>query len=268
MLLSSRLAEMEVPSISRTKPTLETWNWIYERDKDKWTTPIISNVAAKAFAEMTEGKTDFDVFVPMCGRSPDVLWLAEQGHRVTGIEWSERAVKRLLQDGNLDYNREACCAGIPKDVSVYRALKAPITIYCGDFFSFRDSTVAKLNMMFDCIWDHGSVGSIPREKSQLTDYVDICYSFLKPKGKILLSAFDYEHREHPAIPFACTEQEIQVMYSNRFDIQRVHKLNKEKSMETPLFEHSAGENFPIWNLTRFSWNFYILTSKHGIAGTE
>ena len=48
------------------------------------------------------------VFVPLCGKSPDMLWLAEQSHRVLGIELSPIAVVREeVGDGN----RTQLCRG-------------------------------------------------------------------------------------------------------------------------------------------------------------
>ena len=36
------------------------------------------------------------VFVPLCGKSLDLLWLSEQGHNVIGIEISELAICDFL----------------------------------------------------------------------------------------------------------------------------------------------------------------------------
>jgi thiopurine S-methyltransferase len=36
---------------------------------------------------------DATVFVPLCGKSRDMLWLRERGHRVVGVEFSPIAVR-------------------------------------------------------------------------------------------------------------------------------------------------------------------------------
>lgn len=40
------------------------------------------------------------VLVPLCGKSLDLLWLAGRGHRVLGIELSEKAVEDFSASNN------------------------------------------------------------------------------------------------------------------------------------------------------------------------
>ena len=41
------------------------------------------------------------VFVPLCGKSQDILWLYEQGHNVLGVELSELAVEDFFKENKL-----------------------------------------------------------------------------------------------------------------------------------------------------------------------
>ena len=38
------------------------------------------------------------VFVPLCGKSRDMLWLRKQGHTVLGVEWSAMAVQAFFKE--------------------------------------------------------------------------------------------------------------------------------------------------------------------------
>ena len=262
ILRSSLLIIIVLMAFSRARPNLLMWDWIYEQDKDKWTTPIVSSgLVVKLFVEMVGDRKDLNLLLPLCGRSPDLLWLAEQGHRVTGIEWSERAVKQFFQDSKVTYSTEECCFGEALG-SIYRGVEVPVTIYCSNLFSLKGhESIGK----FDCIWDHGSVGSFHPDKPQRAAYVAVCDSMLKPGGKILLSTFDYEQSEHPAFPFACSQRDVHEMYGAveangyTYAIQTVLQQNKDQCMKIPLF--TTGENFQIGKLSRFSWNFYLITKK-------
>ena len=44
---------------------------------------------------------DSQVFVPLSGKSLDMVWLAEQGHRVLGVELSELAVRQFFDERGL-----------------------------------------------------------------------------------------------------------------------------------------------------------------------
>ena len=41
------------------------------------------------------------VFVPLCGKSTDLIWLNDQGHNILGIELSELAVKDFFSENDL-----------------------------------------------------------------------------------------------------------------------------------------------------------------------
>ncbi len=45
------------------------------------------------------------VFVPLCGKSLDLLWLREQGHDVCGVELSPLAVQQFFAEQGLQPKR-------------------------------------------------------------------------------------------------------------------------------------------------------------------
>ena len=45
------------------------------------------------------------VFVPLCGKSLDMLWLAGQGHKVIGVELSALACEAFFAENNLTPQR-------------------------------------------------------------------------------------------------------------------------------------------------------------------
>ena len=78
---------------------------------------------------LTEGKTDLDILVPMCGKAKVMLSLADEGHYIVGIEWSKVAVEQFIEESNLEYTTQSCSIGgtnIPK----YKAKGKAVTIYC------------------------------------------------------------------------------------------------------------------------------------------
>ena len=45
------------------------------------------------------------VFVPLCGKSLDMVWLLEQGFSVTGCEISELAVQQFFTENSIPYEK-------------------------------------------------------------------------------------------------------------------------------------------------------------------
>jgi len=67
------------------------------------------------------------VFVPLAGKSLDMVWLAANGHRVIGVELSPLAVEAFFNEHGLEAERRAAGPFV-----VWSA--GPFTIWCGDLF--------------------------------------------------------------------------------------------------------------------------------------
>ena len=184
-----------------------------------------------------------------------MLLLAEERHRVVGIEWSKVAVEQFFEENSLEYSTELCNIG-GTDIPKYKAKGKEVTIYCGDFFSFKQHKLGS----FDCVLDHGALGcfDFQKETTSRAMYADIINSFMKPGGRMLLSFFDYEHAEHPALPFAVTEAEVTTLYKEHFKIQLLQESDLKKLVD--IFEFTDKEYYKSFphNLSRFSWKFLLL----------
>ncbi len=82
------------------------------------------------FWEQLNIPNDGMVFVPLCGKSLDLLWLKQQGHHVVGIEVSELAVSTFFSENNLDYTQS-------QQDNLVRWESEQLIIWQGDFFNSR-----------------------------------------------------------------------------------------------------------------------------------
>ena len=88
------------------------------------------------------GEPGARVLVPLCGKSLDMAWLAEQGFPVLGVELMESAVQCFFQEQGLepeisDNGRFRC----------YR--HGNIEIWSGDIFGLRADDVANCAWLYD-----------------------------------------------------------------------------------------------------------------------
>ena len=94
------------------------------------------------------------VFVPLCGKSQDMVFFAEQGMHVIGIELSALAVEAFFQEQDLtpDVSQEG-------ELQCYRA--GPYTLYCGDVFALHHEHLK------DCHWvyDRAALIALPYEST-------------------------------------------------------------------------------------------------------
>ena len=235
-----------------TAPSTELWDKIYKTGEDKWTNNNVCKELFKFQDVLTDGATGLDILLPLCGRTKMMLWLAEKGHRVVGIEWSDAAVKMFFKENGLSYEVKPYAVG-EIITHQYTATEKAVTIYCGDYFAFKEDNLGG----FDCIFDHASIGSFPEAKR--AKYAEITSSFAKSGGRMVLSIFDYEHEEHPSMPFAVTEAEVVTLYKDTFSRPKLlQEYNAEKTYE--LFNY-AFTQFLVCTFSRFAWKVLFLI-KH------
>lgn len=145
------------------------------------------------------------VFVPLCGKSLDMAWLAARGWRVLGVELSRTAVEQFFAEHGLEPAvREA------DDGLHYHA--GPIEIVCGDAFALDDDALAGC----DAVLDRAALIALPPGLRQR--YVDELQSRLPVGCRGLLVTLEYPPHEKEGPPFAVTEAEVRERYSPRWAV--------------------------------------------------
>ena len=167
------------------------------------------------------------VFVPLCGKSVDMLWLAQNGYQVLGIECSEIAVKAFFETQNLEY-QVVEGKSFSLYVSAAKESQARIEILQGDFF---DLMPGDLEGVTD-IYDRESMIALP--EAMRLDYFKKMMELQDEGMRSLLITLTYPQQEMNGPPFSVTEDEINDLYSDQFRIDKL--LGKDILAEEPRFQ--------------------------------
>ena len=177
-------------------------------------------------------------FVPLCGKSRDMLWLHEQGHPVLGVELSAIAVQAFFEEsGNAPqhdtYGKFDC----------YQA--DDIRILCGDFFDLTKDDLAKVC----AVYDRASLIALPPEMRER--YARHLVSILPPATQSLLITVDYPQQEMPGPPFAVSTGEVESLYRRHAEIRLLAQL--DVLPQNPRFQERG--------LSRLQESIYLLTTQ-------
>ncbi|MES1926668.1 thiopurine S-methyltransferase [Salinisphaera sp. T31B1] len=148
---------------------------------------------------------DAPVLVPLCGKTPDMAWLASRGHSVTGIEFSERAAADFFDEQRIP--RETTDEGPFRHIS-----GQGVELYVGDFFAYPVERIAR----FGAVYDRAALIALPPELR--ADYAKHLLDGLAPGARILLITLDYDQQEMSGPPFAVGDSEVHRLYGDRADI--------------------------------------------------
>lgn len=149
------------------------------------------------------------VFVPLCGKSLDLLWLAQQGHTVVGVELSPLAARAFFRENRIQASRRRV-----GEFTLWEHDR--ISILCGDFFQLTAADLGDIAAVFD----RASLTALPDEIRG--DYLEHLRKILPAACKILLlTTEEPDDDEVQEQPFAVAD-EITALYSDAFDIQLNH----------------------------------------------
>lgn len=173
------------------KGTSEDWLGRWVEGRTGWHEPAGNAGLRKFWAELAEPGR---VLVPFCGKSPDLLWLAQRGHEVVGVELSEIAVVGFFEDHDLEYEFETV-----GPLGRYQAKERGVTLYCGNYFDFRSEP-------FDALYDRAALVALPAE--QRPRYVEHTNRLLRPDAARLIITLEYDQSIVNGPPFSVSAKEI------------------------------------------------------------
>jgi thiopurine S-methyltransferase len=151
-------------------------------------------------------ETEARVFVPLCGKSRDLIWLAERGHAVVGCEISEIAVESFFKEAGLTPR-------IAVDGPVQRWSAGSIEILLGDFFGLTRELIGEV----DLVYDRASLIAFPEPMRPA--YVEALAGLVPPGTRMLLLTLDYPQDEMEGPPFSVPEPEIRDLFEGLADVE-------------------------------------------------
>jgi thiopurine S-methyltransferase len=170
------------------------------------------NVYLRQYWQKLDLAQGSEVFVPLCGKSRDMLWLRSRQHTVLGVELSTIAVQTFFRE-NGHFTQHKC------GEKFERYEMDGIKILCGDFFDLGKNELANVN----AVYDRAALVALPLEMRKR--YVRHLLNHLPPATKILLINFDYPQSEMPGPPFAVSPVEVEALFHEYAEIKLLDKLD-------------------------------------------
>ncbi|MEM7469236.1 MAG: thiopurine S-methyltransferase [Pseudomonadota bacterium] len=93
-------------------------------------------------ASLSDASTQHAVFVPLCGKSRDMLWLMACGFHVCDIELSHLAVDAFFRENNLAYEKST-------ESNLIKYAGDNVTLWCGDIFALEHTQLPLINLFYD-----------------------------------------------------------------------------------------------------------------------
>ncbi len=175
------------------------------------------------------------VLVPLCGKSNDLIWLAEQGYQVTGVELSSLAVIQFLGDNDFTYETHQ-----EGELKIYTVKELPLRIIEGDFFRFTESG-------FDACYDRAAMVAMPSSKR--ADYVAHTVARLSPDAFVLVISLRYDGDKNTP-PFSLEDSEVRSLWGSQIQkiaCEDLAQTNPRYTEQGHTFFEESAWHIPVKN---------------------
>lgn len=167
------------------------------------------------------------VFIPLCGKSKDMIHFMQEGFKVIGVEISELGVKQFFDENHISYSVKEL-----ENFIVYYNNK--ISIYCGDFFDLSSNMLESISGTYD----RASLIALSDHLRQ--KYANHLYSIIPYSSSMLLLTINYPQHQMSGPPFAVNDDEVQLLYGKGLDCQLIECI-EDSEMEPKFLQ--AGVDF-------------------------
>ena len=203
-------------------------NWLefWANNETDWHSDVVTQELEKylGLLKLESGDT---VFVPLCGKSLDMIYMLNRGFSVIGVEVSEIGIKQFFHENGLDFT----ISKVGK-FDLYSANN--IEIYYGDFFSLTSKHLCGVKAVFD----RKSLIALDRNLRQ--KYVKHLNDIISLGVRILLITLHYPKHQMSGPPFSVDKSEVESLFSMAFNYQ---ELKPFQDIENGLMLARSGVDY-------------------------
>ncbi|XP_076462377.1 putative thiopurine S-methyltransferase isoform X2 [Babylonia areolata] len=190
---------------------------------------------------MVNGRSSLKIFVPLCGKSWDMKWLADQGHTVIGVEVAQRAIEEFFEEQNIPFTS----APVPAvDGTLFQSEDKKVQIYCCDFFKLSPDVVGHVNG----VWDRASLVAI--NVADRARYAAVIQSLMMPDSRYLLSVLQYDRTKYTGPPHHVGDEDVCNTFESSNTVKEIDSVDALEPSQTER-----------WGIDWLTEKTFLLTPK-------
>jgi thiopurine S-methyltransferase len=177
------------------------------------------------------------VLVPLCGKSLDLRWLRQRGHRVIGVELSAIAAREFFAEAG----ETPMCSELPP-FEVHET--GGIRLLVGDFFDLERRHLEGV----EAAYDRAALIALPPELR--VRYAKRLSELLPERASLLVVTFEYVAGTMEGPPFSVPEEEVRALYEPAFQVTLLHRGEAEPAAPRALAKGLESARETVYALRR------------------
>jgi thiopurine S-methyltransferase len=149
---------------------------------------------------------DGHIFVPLCGKSLDLLWLRDHHGTVAGVEISAVALESFCLEHGIAARR--------RTLPGFDVLEADrLQLYCGDFFALTPELLGRVDAVFDRA---ALISWAPELRAAYAGHIA---TLTNPGTQTLLVTVEYLQEQMAGPPFSVEPDVVDRLYASTHAVQ-------------------------------------------------
>ncbi len=153
------------------------------------------------------------VYVPLCGKSLDMVWLSVRGYRVVGSELSSLAVEEFFGE------QQRTDVQIEPHGLFHWHRSGAFEIFAGDALQLTPELLGPVQAAYD----RAALVALP--PSMRERYAQHFATLMPAGSRTLLIAFEYEQTIKDGPPFSVTPDEVVALYGETFRVAELERVD-------------------------------------------
>ncbi len=153
------------------------------------------------------------VYVPLCGKSLDMVWLAVRGYRVVGSELSALAVEEFFGE------QQRPDVDVKPEGAFHRHRSGAFEILQGDALQLTPDLLGPVQAAYD----RAALVALP--PSMRAHYAQNFAALMPAGSRTLLVAFEYVQAIKDGPPFSVMPDEVVKLYGATFRVEELERID-------------------------------------------
>ena len=151
------------------------------------------------------------IFVPLCGKTIDMVWLAAQGYDVVGVELVELAVQEFFAEQNISPSVHQLADNPAINCYQGQLLGQKVELWVADIFALTAEDIGNV----DAIYDKAALIALPADMRP--NYSEQIRK-ISDNAPQLLITLNYDQSKKNGPPFSVSHDQVQQYYGSHYQI--------------------------------------------------
>merc|ERR1719427_455302 len=200
---------------------VQYWQARWATGQSQWHSDQPHKYLVKYLDTLKGGQDKIRIFLPMCGKAGDLMWLYNQGHTVLGVEGVPFVVDQFFRESKLEHDKAPLENGI--NGWRYKSKDGRMTILACDFFQLTPNMLGPI----DAVYDRGALEAI--NPTDRINYVTVMKSLLGQEFRYVLNGYEYDDTIFQGPPRNLPRDEVLTLFKEFCDVDILEEADADKA---------------------------------------